>query len=57
MSSSCSSGESLQEADSTIISQKEDEVKNYSLMNPAEKLSLCQRRAQSLADSEEVHVE
>ncbi|XP_048023743.1 tetratricopeptide repeat protein 23 [Megalobrama amblycephala] len=51
MSSSCSSGESLQEADS-IISQKED-VKNYSMMNPAEKLSLCERRAQSLADSEE----
>lgn len=56
MSSSCSSGESLQEADSTIISQKED-VKNYSMMNPAEKLSLCERRAQSLADSEEVHME
>ncbi|ROL43257.1 Tetratricopeptide repeat protein 23 [Anabarilius grahami] len=51
MSSSCSSGESLQEADS-IISQKED-VKNYSMMNPAEKLSLCERRAQSLADTEE----
>ncbi len=56
MSSSASSGESLQEADSTIISQKAD-VKNYSMMTPAEKLSLCERRAQSLADSEEVHIE
>jgi len=55
MSSSCSSGESLKDAGSTIISQKED-VKNYSKMNPAEKLSLCERRAQSLADSEEVHM-
>ncbi|XP_016125532.1 tetratricopeptide repeat protein 23-like [Sinocyclocheilus grahami] len=53
MSSSASSAESLQEADSTIISQKAD-VKNYSMMTPAEKLSLCERRAQSLADSEEV---
>ncbi|XP_016320757.1 tetratricopeptide repeat protein 23-like [Sinocyclocheilus anshuiensis] len=52
MSSSASSGESLQETDSTIISQKAD-VKNYSMMTPAEKLSLCERRAQSLADSEE----
>ncbi|KAL1256821.1 hypothetical protein QQF64_012366 [Cirrhinus molitorella] len=52
MSSSASSGESLQEADSTIISQKAD-VKNYSLMTPAEKLTLCERRTQSLADSEE----
>lgn len=50
--SSASSGESLQEADSTIISQKAD-VKNYSMMTPAEKLWLCERRAQSLADSEE----
>ncbi len=56
MSSSASSGESLQEADSTIISQKAD-VKNYSMMTPAEKLLLCERRAQSLADSEEVHIE
>ncbi len=56
MSSSASSGESLQEADSTIISQKAD-VKNYSMMTPAEKLSLCERRAQSLADSEEVYME
>ncbi len=47
MSSSASSGESLQEAD----------VKNYSMMTPAEKLSLCERRAQSLADSKEVHME
>ncbi|XP_042631199.1 tetratricopeptide repeat protein 23 isoform X1 [Cyprinus carpio] len=52
MSSSTSSGESLQETDSTVISQKAD-VKNYSMMTPAEKLSLCERRAQSLADSEE----
>ncbi|XP_056333814.1 tetratricopeptide repeat protein 23 [Danio aesculapii] len=52
MSSSGSSGEYLQEADSTIISQKED-GKNYSMMTPAEKLSLCERRAQSFADSEE----
>lgn len=42
----------MKEADSTIISQKED-AKNYSKMSPAEKLSLCERRAQSLADSEE----
>lgn len=55
MSSSASSGESLQEADSTVISQKA-EVKNYSMMTPAEKLSLCETRAQSLADSEEVHM-
>ncbi|XP_077104984.1 tetratricopeptide repeat protein 23 [Siphateles boraxobius] len=52
MSSGCS-GESLKDADLTIMSQKED-VKNYKMkMNPAEKLSLCERRAQSLADSEE----
>ncbi|XP_043119879.1 tetratricopeptide repeat protein 23 isoform X2 [Puntigrus tetrazona] len=47
VSSSASSGESLQEPDSAIISQKAD------VMTPAEKLSLCERRAQSLADSEE----
>lgn len=52
MSSSGSSGEYLQEADSTIISQKEV-GKNYSMMTPAEKLSLCERRAHSFADSEE----
>ncbi|XP_051512635.1 tetratricopeptide repeat protein 23-like [Myxocyprinus asiaticus] len=54
MSSSAGSGESLQEADSTIISQKEDYVKIYRMMmTPAEKLTLCERRAQFLADSEE----
>lgn len=54
MNSSASSGESMQDADSTIISQKEDDVKNYSMMTPAEKLSVCERRMQSLADREEV---
>lgn len=52
MNSSASSGESMQDADSTIISQKEDDVK--SMMTPAEKLSVCERRMQSLADREEV---
>lgn len=51
MNSSASSGGSLQEADST---QKEDDVKSYSMMTPAEKLSVCERRMQSLADREEV---
>ncbi|XP_056622078.1 tetratricopeptide repeat protein 23 isoform X2 [Triplophysa dalaica] len=53
MNSSASSGGSLQEADSTIVSQKEDDVKSYSMMTPAEKLSVCERRMQSLADREE----
>nr|XP_055029305.1 tetratricopeptide repeat protein 23 isoform X1 [Misgurnus anguillicaudatus] len=53
MTSSASSGESLQEADSIIITHKDDDEKNYSAMTPAEKLSVCEKRVQSLADSEE----
>lgn len=53
MNSSASSGESLQEADSIIISHKDDDdERNYSTMTPAEKLSVCEKRVQSLADSE-----
>ncbi|KAI7802497.1 putative tetratricopeptide repeat protein 23 [Triplophysa rosa] len=53
MNSSASSVESLQAVDSTTISQKEDDVKSYSMMTPAEKLSVCERQVQSLADREE----
>ncbi|TRY66393.1 hypothetical protein DNTS_003358 [Danionella cerebrum] len=52
MSSSSSSGESMrEEEESTIISQKE-EIEKYILMSPAEKLLLCERRAQSFAENE-----